>query len=307
MSHEDGALGSDHEVVVVGAGAAGLAAAALLARCKRDVVVIGRGARANATADEVHNVPFAEGLPPHEVYTAMEVQLAKFAVPVRDGHVDRIEADDERSRVRVVSTAGTITASRLLLATGLEYDLPAWVPGEAWGRSIFSCPFCHASEHDGEAFAVIGAGSQTVDTALLCAAHASTLTVLVTDPEAGQGPAAQRVRDLGGNVVVDAVAEAHALEKGGVELATEAGRRINAGAVLLTGVMRPRSALTEMVGLTASATGLPEVDFEGRTAHPLVWLAGNAAKPYYMLVESMGSGVRAAVSLHRDLTSASLL
>jgi thioredoxin reductase (NADPH) len=306
MTENDDAHSPDHEVVVVGAGAAGLAAAALLARCKRKVIVIGQGDRANSAAEEVHNVPFAEGLPPQDFYASMGERLARLDVPVLDGHVDSVELDDEHGRVRVVTTCGTITAARLLLATGLDYDLPTWVPTGTWGRSIFSCPFCHASEHDGEAFAVIGTGSHAVDTALLCAPHASTLIVLVSDPAATQGPTAQRVRELGGDVVADVVAGADVVDTGEVVLATEGGNRVRAGAVLLLGLMRARSALTDMVGLTGSATGFPEVDPEGRTQHPLVWLAGNAAKPYYMLVESMGSGIRAAVSLHRDLALASL-
>lgn len=293
----------DHDVVVIGAGPAGLAAAALLGRCKRDVLVIGQADRANSTAAEVHNVPIAEGWTPAELYRSMEEQLAALSIPTIRDQVVQLEADADRRLVRVATRSGTTTASRLLLATGLDHELPAWVPPGEWGRSVFSCPFCHAAEHDGDAFAVVGAGIQAVDTALMCAPHASSLTVIVGDPDACRGPSADRIRELGGTVRADTVVAGSRTASGEVELTTSTGARFRAGAVLLLGVAKARSTLTAMIGLSPSATGLPAVDTEGRTAHPLVWLAGNAAKPYYMLVEAMGSGIRAAVSLHRDLTA----
>ncbi|CAL9572510.1 hypothetical protein SUDANB95_04824 [Actinosynnema sp. ALI-1.44] len=298
--------GVDHEVVVVGAGAAGLAAAALLARCKRDVLVIGAGDRANVAAEVVHNVPFAEGLPPDEFYAALEQRVTQLGVPVLDGWVEEVEVQDGRDFVRVLGPTGPTTASRLLLATGLDHDVPAWVPAGRWGRSVFSCPFCHASEHDGEAFAVVGAGTPTIEAALMCRPFASSLTVFVTDPAAVDSAAAREVRASGGEVVVDAIVAAEAPAPDEVVLVSALDRRVRVGAVLVPGVLRARSNLTDLVGLTASATGLPEVDAEGRSAHPLIWLAGNAAKPYYMLAEAVASGVRAAVSLHRDLTLAPL-
>ena len=290
-----------YDVVIIGAGPAGLSAAALLARCKRDVVVIGERERANSVAEAVHNVPLWEGMPPEALYSAMEEQLSARGVQVLAKYVDRVETNEQAGLVSARGEWGSVTAKRLLLATGLDYQPPSWVPAGTWGRAVFSCPFCHASEHSGEAFAVVGPGPHAVEIALLAQAHAACITVL-TDDNASHGPAADRLRELGGEVVVDTVVDAESLTSGGVRLKTEGGRIVEAGAVLVAGVMRARRALTEMVGLQPSPTGLPEVDSDGRTANPLVWLAGNAAKPQYMVVESMGTGIRAGVSLHRDLT-----
>lgn len=303
MPHDRDEPATHYEVLVVGAGAAGLAAAAFLGRCKRKVAVIGLTERANSAAAKVHNVPFAEGVTPENLYATMERELAELGVAVQHDEVEKIQVDDDLRRVQAFTSAGLVTGERLLLATGLDYNLPSWVPAEAWGRSVFSCPFCHASEHEGEVFVVVGADAQAVHTALLCASHASTLTVLVADPAAAQSPEADHIRTTGGEVLVDTVTEAEVLPGGEVELTTAAGRRVRAGAVLLLGVMRARTKLTEMLGLPPSRTGLPEVDGEGRSKHPLIWVAGNAALPYYLLVEAMGSGIRAGISIHKDLTS----
>lgn len=303
MPHDRDELATHYEVLVVGAGTAGLAAAAFLGRCKRKVAVIGLADRANSSAEKVHNVPFAEGVTPEHLYATMEAELADLGVVVLRHEVEKIQVDDELRSVQVFTAAGRITGARLLLAIGLEYDLPSWVPAEAWGRSVFSCPFCHASDHEGETFAVVGADAQAVHTALLCAAHASTLTVVVADPTALQSAEADHIRATGGEVIADTVSTAEVLPAGEVRLVTAGGRHVQAGAVLILGVMRARKTLTEMLGLPPSKTGLPEVDGEGRSKHPLIWIAGNAALPYYLLVEAMGSGIRAGISIHRDLTS----
>ncbi|MFD9698211.1 FAD-dependent oxidoreductase [Lentzea sp. NPDC059081] len=291
------------DVLVVGAGAAGLAAAALLGRCKRKVAVIGPADRANSAAEAVHNLPFAEGVTPENLYATMEAELAGLGVVVLRQEVEEVRIDEDLRQVHVVTAAGRLTGARLLLATGLDHELPSWVPAEAWGRSIFTCPFCHASEHHGEAFVFVGADAQAVHTALLCVAHARTLTVVVADPAAAESPEADHIRSTGGDVVVDTVSAAQVLPTGEVELTTAGGNRVVAGAVVLLGVVRARKTLTEMLGLPPSWTGLPEVDREGRSEHPLVWIAGTAAMPYYLLVESMGSGIRAGISIHRDLTT----
>ncbi len=58
------------DVVVVGGGAAGLAAAVALGRSRRNVVVVDAGQPRNAPADGAHNVLGQEGVPPFELLAA---------------------------------------------------------------------------------------------------------------------------------------------------------------------------------------------------------------------------------------------
>jgi choline dehydrogenase-like flavoprotein len=58
------------DVTVIGGGAAGLSAAAVLGRARRSVVVIDAGAPRNATADAVHSFLTRDGLPPAELIEA---------------------------------------------------------------------------------------------------------------------------------------------------------------------------------------------------------------------------------------------
>lgn len=39
----------------------------------------------------------------------------------------------------------------------------------------------------------------------------------------------------------------------------------------------------------------------GRASHRRVWVAGTGARPYYVLAGAMGSGIRAAIGIHKDI------
>jgi thioredoxin reductase len=295
----DGTAGP-YDIVVVGAGAAGLAAATLLGRCGRGVLVVGPAERANSPAAAVRNLPYADGIAPADLYAAMEGEATRAGVRLVTGEVDDVGPDaDGGLRVRV--GGADVRAARLLIAVGTRQEVPAWVPAARWGTTVFDCPFCHAADHAGEAFVVAGKSRVTVESALLCVAQAGSMTVLLTDPAAAAGAGADRLRTLGAEVVLDTVVRADPGPAGGLDLHTAAGRRLSAGAVLLPGLVRTRRDLTERLGLKADDAGVPETDAEGRSSHPAVWVAGTAARPERMVVESMGSGIRAAVSLHRDL------
>ena len=301
MSANFATEGSNYDVVVVGAGVAGLAGATALGRAGFRVLVTSLPNRRNSAAGEVHNLPFAEGVSPQELYARMEATLAAYEVDLRWEMVEHVKLDTAIKQVVVKMTTGVVTARRLILATGFTDDVPAWVPEGAWGRQVFTCPFCHSFEYRGSAFVVAGKGVIAVEVGLLCAPHAATVTVLVSEPDAVDGPAADRVRALGGTVLADTV-EAASLESGSVHLATRTGREIEARAVVLSQLPKsPYSVLTEP-RLTMTQEGIPESTPEGRTSHPLVWVAGNTAAPTYLLVESMGSGVRAGVDIAKDLT-----
>lgn len=291
----------DHDVVVVGAGVAGLAAATVLGRSLLRVLVLSGPDRRNSGSPEVHNLPHAEGVPPEVLYTGMERTVTGYGVDIRWEKVDRADLDAGTGTVTVSTSAGPVRARRLLLATGLTDDVPAWVPDGAWGVQVFTCPFCHAYEHRGTDFVVVGRGVVAVETGLLCMPHASEVTVLVSEPDAVDSPAADRVRALGGAVVADTVRSA-VVDAGVLRLSTAGGSTYGAGAVLLSQIKKPAAGIITAPGLRTTAQGTPECTGEGRTSHPLVWAAGNAASPAHLLAEAMASGVRAGMGLVKDLT-----
>jgi thioredoxin reductase (NADPH) len=57
----------NYDVAIVGGGAAGLSAALLLARSRRDVAIVDAGQPRNHPAEHMHNFLSRDGMPPSEL------------------------------------------------------------------------------------------------------------------------------------------------------------------------------------------------------------------------------------------------
>ena len=130
------------DVVIVGGGPGGLAAALALGRARKRVLVCDAGPRRNAAATNIHNFVTRDGTPPSEFRAIAREQLAAYpTVEVRDVHVDSITG--ARGAFRVAE----VEARRVLLTTGMiDEQLPIEGFRELWGHSIFQCPYCHGYE-----------------------------------------------------------------------------------------------------------------------------------------------------------------
>src|SRR5262249_51851949 len=138
-----------YDVVVVGGGAAGLSGAVALARSRRSVLVIDAGDPRNAPAHHVHNFLTRDGTPPTEIYAAGRGEVTRYGGRVETGRVTALSRDGELFRVQAGSRS--VSARRLLVATGLRDELPD-VPGLAarWGIYVLHCPYCHGWEVAGK-------------------------------------------------------------------------------------------------------------------------------------------------------------
>ena len=156
------------DVVVIGGGPAGLAAALCLGRARRSVLVIDAGAPRHAVAEGVHNFLTRDGMPPAELRAVAWAQMrAHGTVHRHEGTVASLERAGDRWRV-ASSDGDSWTADTVLLATGVVDQHPD-VPGydALWGRSIFHCPYCHGWEVREQPLAVLGRGAALAQLAQL--------------------------------------------------------------------------------------------------------------------------------------------
>lgn len=132
------------DVVVIGGGPAGLAAAVALSRSRRNVVLVDAGKPRNAPADGAHNVLGHEGIPPQDLLARGRYEAEAYGVRIVSGVATGAYGVLDDFTIKVNSGAVQVRARRVILATGLVDALPT-IPGvaEAWGHSVLHCPFCH--------------------------------------------------------------------------------------------------------------------------------------------------------------------
>src|SRR5688500_9077485 len=137
----------DAEVIIVGAGPAGLSAALVLARACRTVLVFDHSRPRNGAAVEVHGYLTRDGMSPYDLRAMAREELSRYQeVRIVDLEVTDAACEDGQFRVTTIDDR-RFFAKKLLLATGVADHVPD-IPGlrELYGRSVFHCPYCDAYE-----------------------------------------------------------------------------------------------------------------------------------------------------------------
>ncbi len=286
-----------YDVVVVGAGAAGLSAALVLARARRRVAVVDAGSPRNAPASHMQGFLSRDGMPPAALLEVGRTELAGYGVDVIEGRVDHIEHGFQ------VHLAGgpALPARRVVVATGLRDELPD-IPGvrERWGRDVLHCPYCHGYEVGDEPIGVLGTHPEAVRHALLLRQWSADIvffphTMDVTGEER-ERLAARGVRVIDG-LVKRLVVDDDRLR--GVELAE--GSVVPRGAVFLFPRMVPHDDLLTGLGCARDESGWPITDPSGRTSVPGVWAVGNVADRRAQVITAAGMASAAAIAVNNSL------
>lgn len=156
------------DLIIVGAGPAGLAAALYAGRAKLDTLLLEKEKAGGqiVTTDEIENYP---GSPQDEtgpkLVGRMVEQVKHFGVDLRLEEVTELELDGKVKKVK--TTKGQYEAKAVILATG-AVPRKLGVPGEKefTGRGVSYCATCDAAFYEGLEIYVIGGGDTAVEEAI---------------------------------------------------------------------------------------------------------------------------------------------
>lgn len=298
-------MDTDHEVIVIGGGAAGLSAAVALGRSRRSVLVIDAGEPRNAPAAGVHNFLSREGTAPEELLTAGRAEVAQYGGEVRRGRATGAARTDEGFMVTLEDGSRT-TARRLVVTTGLVDELPE-VDGlrERWGRDVLHCPYCHGYEVRDQRLVVLGTGPGSVHQALLFSRLTDDLT-LVTHAFEPDDEALRMLAAAGVRVVQGRAQSVQVADDAVTGLLLDGGRLVPAQAITVASYMRARSEVLSSLGIdpVPHPSGLGEhvvVDEMRQTSVPGVYAAGNVTDLSAQVMGAAAAGTMAGAMANADL------
>jgi thioredoxin reductase len=294
-----------YDAVVVGGGAAGLNGALMLARSRRDVLVIDAGRPRNAPADRVHGLLGREGMPPGELLGRGRAEVRQYGGHIMTGEVVSVED----GFVVVLRDGRRIGAKRILVTTGLVDELPD-VPGlrERWGRDVVHCPYCHGWEVRDQPIGVLATGPASVHHALLFRQLSDDVMFFLDRRPELSDEQAEQLAARGITLVTGAVDRLEIKDDKitGVRLAS--GSLIPRRVVAVASRMVARGGFLESLGLEAvpHPSGMGEhipADPTGRTEVPGVWAAGNVTDLSAQVGSAAAAGALAAAQINMDLVT----
>jgi thioredoxin reductase len=250
-------MGGEWGCAVVGGGAAGLSAALVLRRARRQAVVIDANKQSNRASPVIGGLLGYDQRPPAQLYAAGQAELSTCpSVEYRRGQVRRRRRVDS-GFVLEVDDGEPVHARRVVLATGMQY-CPPEIPGlvQLWGTSVFQCPFCHGWEMRGKRLAALAAGKAAVHATLMLWGWSDDV-VSLTDGRSDLSSADEHaLRSAGVTIddrrIVELIGEGRQLR----QIAFADGTRMARDGLLIEAPLRQRSPLAEQVGATCTPAPL---------------------------------------------------
>lgn len=292
------------DVVIVGAGPAGLSAALVLGRCCRRVLVCDRGTPRSWASHAIHGFVSRDGVPPSDFRRYSHEELAQYMnVEVREQAV--VNARRVSGNLFAVSLADgeEVQCRKLLLATGLMDELPP-IPDveDFFGISVFLCPYCDGWELRDAPLAVFGRGRRGFELTRSMTAWSRDL-VLCT--HGTPGLSREDMRCLQSNGVRVETAPISRLEgrDGRLERIVFAdGRSLERRALFFNLPSHPQSELARALGCQFTSAGAIRCGKYEATSVPGVFVAGNILKDVQLSIVAAAEGAKAAFGINRALT-----
>ena len=297
------------DVLIVGQGASGYAAALYAARYQIRPVVFGATfGGETATGGLIENYPGYPEIDGFDLMMKFREQAEKYEVPIiSEDIVSAVRRDD--CFEATTSEGNVYTGASIILGVGRERRKLGLEHEDEWtGRGVSFCSTCDAPLHRGNAVGVVGGGDAAVKGAVLLSKYADKVYIIYrrdrfTRPEAAnlrQLEARPNVETLFGTTVAGLTGE-NGLSgvvldrpyKGSAELALD-GVFIEIGA-------DPRVDLATQLGLELNSIDEIVVDQFGKTRVEGVFAAGdvtNASGELKQTITAAAQGAAAATSAY---------
>lgn len=306
-------MSSDHfDLVILGAGPAGLTAGLYAARARIDHVLIEKGAAGGQVlaTDWVDNYPgFPEGLGGFELSEKFAAHAKRFGVNIMAKEVTSVHFPEADQKQLKFTDGSTVTCRALIICTGARPN-KLGVPGEIElaGKGVSYCGTCDAPFYRNMDVAVIGGGDTAVEEADYLTRFADKVTIIhrrdaLRATRIIQETAfANKKIDYIWNTRVEAIEGTDGVER--LRLLDDDGTPSTLtvqGVFILIGIT-PNNGMLPIDQLNPDQWGFIRTDNETRTVVPGVFAAGDIrSKMMRQVINACGEGANAVVAAEHYL------
>ncbi|MDK2954725.1 MAG: thioredoxin reductase [Desulfovibrionales bacterium] len=295
------------DLVIIGAGPAGLTAAIYAERSGMKTVVLEKSVVGGQVAitPVVENYPAYDSVPGKRLMDIMANHARQYADIHEEESVEELKVG---KRIEVLTSKAVYSSGAVILATGAVYR-KLGVPGEEryFGAGVNYCASCDGYLYRSRRVAVVGGGN----TALTDALHLKNLGVEVfIVHRRGEFRAEKHLQDSvereGIECFMNSVVQEILGDKDKVtgirleNVGTHETQDKEVDGVFIAVGHDPASDLAKQIGLKLTPEGFIEVDKSMRTSIPRIYAAGDIVGGVMQIVTAVGAGAAAALAAFED-------
>lgn len=301
-----------HDLVVIGAGPAALAAAIYTTREEIDTTLYEKGIVGGlaATTDWIDNYPgYMKGIEGLRLADELRGQAERFGTKIEFGEVKSLKRDGEVITLTVDDSE--VRSRAVLIATGSNYR-KLGVPGEEehYARGVHYCATCDGAFYAGKRLIVVGGGNSGVQEAMFLTRFATHIDLLVRSELKASEVLQRKLETMSDtitvhtNVTVEEIVAEHEKVVGVRVKQKQTGgeRMIEADGVFVFIGLLPNTAFLTGSGVELDEVGLVKSDENLQTSVAGVFVAGDVRSHATMQIASaVGDGATAALKIREYL------
>lgn len=291
------------DCAIIGGGPAGLNAALLLGRARRNVALLDNNQPRNAVTHASHGFLTRDGVTPAEFRRIAYEEVLRYP-SVKHHSLKVTDILKLQDGFEIIMERGEpIQSRKLLITTGLKETLPD-IPGisEMYGKSLFYCPYCDGWELRDQPLIVLSEHPSVYHMAKLLYSWSRDLVIctngrsVLTD-EQKQVMASRKII-----VSEQTVAAFHGSEGKLRQVEFTDGSRIDRTGGFVTPQWLPHAVFCKGLGYETSEFGGILTDAAGKSTVPGLFAAGEATTGMpSQLIVAAAAGSTAAASINLEL------
>jgi thioredoxin reductase len=291
----------DFDVIIVGAGPAGLSAALILGRCRRRVLLLDTDRPRNAASHALHAFLTRDGIRPRELRRIGRAQLAQYTtVKLMKKEATRARRIAKGFEV-TVADGSKLRCRKLLISTGVVDELPPLAGIEPfYGRSLFHCPYCDGWESRDKQIAVYARSANGVGLALNLLVWSKDI-VLCTDGVRLESGDVARLKRHKIPWRPERIARLEG-ERGQLQRIVFAdGATLDRRVMFFSMGQRQASNIARELGCGFTRKGAVRTGEYEASDIPGVYVAGDASRLVQLAIVAAAEGAQAAFAINTDL------
>jgi alkyl hydroperoxide reductase subunit F len=301
-----GCAGQIYDLIIIGAGPAGITASVYASRRKLNFAVITMDIGGQAAwSGDVENYTGYQFITGPELADKFEEHLRKYETLLKEGE-EVVSLDSSQGAFLLKTSKGNYCARSVIIASGKKAkELGVSGEREFKNRGVAYCATCDGPFFNGKHVAVVGGGNSALDAALQMSRIASQVYIINNASALGGDAVMRQKVEEAGNAAIFNDTQVVSIfgDKfvAGIKIRNAQGTKdLPVQGVFVEIGLTPNSAFA--AGVAKNGSGEIIIDSRNRTNLPGVFAAGDVTDvPEKQIIVAAGEGAKAALSASRFL------